>query len=40
VLDPATVSYAYEVDRSESENFTLGEIETLMQAAGGELTLV
>jgi hypothetical protein len=40
VFDPNKLSYAYQVDRSESEGFTLGEIETLMQSAGAQLTLV
>lgn len=40
VFDPEAQSYAYEVDRSESEGFTVGEIETLMTLAGGELTLI
>ncbi|MBM4782230.1 MAG: hypothetical protein GQE15_31510 [Archangiaceae bacterium] len=40
VFDPNAQSYAYEVDRSECEGFTVGEIETLMTMAGGELTLI
>jgi hypothetical protein len=40
VSDPASHSYAYAVDRSESEGFTLGQIELMMQLGGAELTLV
>ena len=40
VFDPEAQSYAYVVDRSQSEGFTLAEIEMLMQTAGAELTLV
>jgi hypothetical protein len=40
VFDPNAQSFAYSVDRSESQGFTLGEIETLMQTAGAQLTLV
>jgi hypothetical protein len=40
VFDPDAQSYAYAVDRSQSQGFTLGEIETLMQTVGAELTLV
>lgn len=39
-FDAQAFSYAYEVDRSESEGFTLGQIETMMSVAGGELTMV
>jgi hypothetical protein len=40
VFDPDLQSYAYSVDRSQSQGFTLGEIETVMRLAGAELTLV
>ncbi|MBL8940556.1 MAG: hypothetical protein JNM69_38790 [Archangium sp.] len=40
VFDPNAQSYAYEVDRSDCEGFTVGEIETLMTMAGGELTRI
>jgi hypothetical protein len=40
VIDPGRMSYAYAVDRSQSEGFTLGQIEMMMQLAGAELTLV
>jgi hypothetical protein len=40
VWDPATTSFAYEVNRSECEGFTLGEIELTMSLGGAELTLV
>ena len=33
-------TFAYEVDRTDSAGFTLGQIEMLMQVAGVELTLV
>ncbi len=39
-FDPELQTYAYAVDRSQSENFTLGEIETMMQAGGADLMLV
>ncbi|MBK9034877.1 MAG: hypothetical protein IPL61_27040 [Myxococcales bacterium] len=39
-LDPAAAAFAYEVDRSESEGFTVGEIEMIMSMAGAELTLL
>lgn len=39
-FDPEQQTFAYAVDRSESQGFTLGEIETLMQAGGAELMLV
>ena len=40
VFDPNAQSYAYAVDRRDSQGFTLSEIETLMQTGGAELTLV
>ena len=40
VFDPNAQSFAYQVDRTQSEGFTLHEIETLMQVAGAQLTLV
>jgi len=40
VFDPDRQSYAFAVDRSQSEGFTLAEIETLMQTSGAQLTLV
>jgi hypothetical protein len=40
VYDPGTQSFAYAVDRSQSEGFTLGQIEMMMQLAGGELVMV
>lgn len=39
-FDPEQQTFAYAVNRSESEGFTLGEIETMMQAAGADLMLV
>ncbi len=39
-FDPEQQTYAYAVDRSESQGFTLGEIETMMQAGGADLMLV
>jgi hypothetical protein len=36
----AKIDYAYDVDRSESENFTLGEIETLMTMNGVALQFI
>jgi len=40
VFDPGEQSYAYEVDRSASRGFTLGQIELLMHSGGAQLTLV
>jgi hypothetical protein len=39
-FDAARTTYAYAVDRSQSEEFTLGEIETRMEAAGTILRFV
>jgi len=40
VFDPAEQSYAYSIDRSESQGFTRSNIELLMQTSGAELMLV
>lgn len=40
IFDPAEQSFAYTVDRSQSEGFTRSEIVTMMQAGGAELILV
>jgi hypothetical protein len=40
VFDPSEQSFAYAVDRSESQGFTRSEIVTMMQAGGAELILV
>ncbi len=40
MFDPADQSFAYTVDRSQSEGFTRSEIVTMMQAGGAELILV
>lgn len=40
VFDPSRQSYAFAVDRSESEGFTLSQIELLMQMGGMELIRV
>ena len=40
VFDPAEQSYAYAIDRSQSEGFTRSNIELLMQTSGAELMLV
>jgi hypothetical protein len=39
-LDAATTRFDYAVDRTESEGFTLGEIETFFQCSGAELTFL
>ena len=36
----AKISFDYEVDRSESENFTLGELETVMRMSGAALQFI
>lgn len=40
VFDPAEQTYAYAIDRSQSEGFTRSNIELLMQTSGAELMLV
>jgi hypothetical protein len=39
-FDAQEVDFAEEVDRSECEGFTLGEIETMMEVAGGSTMFV
>lgn len=39
-FDANEVDFCEEVDRAECEGFTLGEIETLMESAGGEVMFV
>jgi hypothetical protein len=40
VFDPSEQSFAYSVDRTQSQGFTRSEIVTMMQAGGAELILV
>jgi hypothetical protein len=40
VFDPSEQSFAYRVDRTESEGFTRANIVMLMQTGGADLILV